>query len=158
MKTTIPFHIWYYVLAEMPSAKYEFDSENLSDTFISETCPGPLFTKQTDVLPKDLVKSRSREIGCYNDCIEVKFYMHRQHCCRGTYQISERFEQSKPESRGFETSRDLMVRCPFAFIETLKNVIKKFGNPPGVIPIPDLHVVYRIEHSARIMCEIRYWK
>ena len=32
-----------------------------------------LFTKRTDVLPQDLVKSRSREIGCYNDCIALKF-------------------------------------------------------------------------------------
>ena len=28
----------------------------------SEADPGPLFIKQTDVLPQDLVKSRSREI------------------------------------------------------------------------------------------------
>ena len=34
-----------------------------------------LFTK-TGVLPQDLVKSRSREIGCYNDRIAVKFDSH----------------------------------------------------------------------------------
>ena len=34
----------------------------------------------------------------------------RQQCCRGTCQISERLEKFKPESRGFETSRDLAVR------------------------------------------------
>ena len=32
-------------------------------------CPGHLFTEQTDVLPQDLVKSRSREIRRYNDRI-----------------------------------------------------------------------------------------
>ena len=34
----------------------------------------------------------------------------RQRCCRGACQISERLEKSKPESRDFETSRDLAVR------------------------------------------------
>ena len=38
--------------------------------------PGPLFTKQTDILPLDLVKSRSREIGCYNGYIALKFDRH----------------------------------------------------------------------------------
>ena len=33
----------------------------------------PLFTKRTDVLPQDLVKSPSREIGCYNDLIALTF-------------------------------------------------------------------------------------
>ena len=37
---------------------------------------GPLFTKQTDILPQDLVKPRSREIGCYNDGICLKFDRH----------------------------------------------------------------------------------
>ena len=34
----------------------------------------------------------------------------RQQRCRGTCQILERLEKFKPESRGFETSRDLAVR------------------------------------------------
>ena len=37
---------------------------------------GTLFTKQTDVLPQDLVKSRSREIGCYNYRVALKFDSH----------------------------------------------------------------------------------
>ena len=36
----------------------------------------PLFTKWTDVLQPNLVKSRSREIGCYNDRIVLKFDRH----------------------------------------------------------------------------------
>ena len=36
----------------------------------------PLFTKWTDVLPQDLAKSRSGEIGCYSDRIALKFYRH----------------------------------------------------------------------------------
>ena len=38
--------------------------------------PRPLFTKRTDVLRQDLMKSPSREIGCYNDRIALKFDMH----------------------------------------------------------------------------------
>ena len=34
---------------------------------------GPLFIKRTDVISQDLVKSRSRKIGCYNIRIAVKF-------------------------------------------------------------------------------------
>ena len=38
--------------------------------------PGPLFTKRYDVLPPNLVKSRSREIECYNDLIALQFDRH----------------------------------------------------------------------------------
>ena len=33
-------------------------------------------------------------------------------CCRGAYQISERLEKTKPDSRGFQISRDIVVRSP----------------------------------------------
>ena len=33
-------------------------------------------------------------------------------CCRGACQISERIQKLKPETRGFDTSRDLAVRRP----------------------------------------------
>ena len=39
----------------------------------------------------------------------------RQRYCRCTSQISEPFENSKPKSPGFETSRDLAVRHPSAY-------------------------------------------
>ena len=35
--------------------------------------PEPLSTKRMDVLPQDLVKSRSREIECYNERVALKF-------------------------------------------------------------------------------------
>ena len=41
------------------------------------TCiSGPLFYKGADVFPKDLVKYRTRDIGCYYDRIAVKFDKH----------------------------------------------------------------------------------
>ena len=36
----------------------------------------PLFTKRTDVLQHDLVKSRSRKIGCYHDRVALNFDRH----------------------------------------------------------------------------------
>ena len=69
-------------------------------------------------LPQDLVKSKSREIGCYDHRIALKFESSRQRCYRGACQISERLVKSKSESRGFarccETSRDFAVRRPSA--------------------------------------------
>ena len=35
--------------------------------------PGPLFNQVTNFLPPNLVKSRRREFGCYNDRIALKF-------------------------------------------------------------------------------------
>ena len=74
-----------------------------------------IVTRWTNVLPPNLVRSRSREIGYYNDRIAQKVDSHLdQRCCRGACQISERLEKAKPESRGFKTSRDLAERRPSA--------------------------------------------
>ena len=59
------------------------------------------------------MKSRSREIGSLDCRIALKFDRHidQQQCCQGACQISERSDKSKYKSRGFETLRDLMIRC-----------------------------------------------
>ena len=38
--------------------------------------PGPLFIKRQGVIPPNFLKFRSHEIGCYNDCITLKFDGH----------------------------------------------------------------------------------
>ena len=43
------------------------------------------------------------------DRSEIK-QAHQQHCCREAYQTSKRCDKSNYQSRGFETSRDLMIR------------------------------------------------
>ena len=75
----------------------------------------PLFTKRTGVLPQEMVKSRSCEVGYHNDRIDLTFDRHFGSAA--ACQISERLEKSKPESRGFESSRDLTVRCPSAHLK-----------------------------------------
>ena len=43
---------------------------------VSSPSPGPLFTRRTDVLPQDLVKSRRREIRVQTFPIALKFDRH----------------------------------------------------------------------------------
>ena len=50
---------------------------------------GPLFTKQTDVLPQDLVTSRSREIRVYTFTIAVKF---ERHLASGVAEVPVEFQ------------------------------------------------------------------
>ena len=45
----------------------------------------------------------------FSDRFEI-WQAHRQHCCWGACQISERSDNSKYKSRGFETLCDLMIR------------------------------------------------
>ena len=47
-------------------------------------------------------------------CCSDIWQAYRQCCCRCACKISERVEKSKPEYRGFDTSRDLVVRRPSA--------------------------------------------
>ena len=83
---------------------------------IPDPAPGPLFIKRRDVLPQDLLKSRSRKIGCYNGRLAApKFNRHfHQRCCRGAFQISERLERCKAEfpaaSKPHEISGKTSVR------------------------------------------------
>ena len=86
-------------------------SRNIPGKLVNTMASGPLFTKRTDVSPPNLVKSRSRETRCCNDRIALKF---DTHLGRGASQIPELLEKVKPESRGFETSRDLGARRPSA--------------------------------------------
>ena len=47
-------------------------------------------------------------------CFEI-WQAHRQHCCQSACQISERSDNSKYKSRGFETWRDLTERRLFGY-------------------------------------------
>ena len=50
------------------------------DVIIVKWYSGPLFTKRTDVLPPNIVKSRSCEIECCNASISLKFHRHIVGC------------------------------------------------------------------------------
>ena len=64
---------------------------------------------------------RSREVSKPRDWYFKLLYRfeiwqaHRQHCCRSACQISERSDNSKYKSRGFETLRDLTERRLFGY-------------------------------------------
>ena len=64
--------------------------------------------------PWSCLTTRSREVSNPRDCVLNRSYRSviwqasRQRCCRDACQISERSHNSKPISRGFEFSRDLV--------------------------------------------------
>ena len=66
--------------------------------------------------PKIRLSVRSRKVSKPRDWyfkLSYRFEIwqaHRQHCCRSACQISERSDNSKYKSRGFETLRDLTER------------------------------------------------
>ena len=71
--------------------------------------------------PKRRLFVRSREVSKPRDWyfkLSHRFEIwqaHRQQCCRSACQISERSDNSKYKSRGFETSRDLTKRRLFGY-------------------------------------------
>ena len=71
--------------------------------------------------PKRRLSVRSRKVSKPRDRyfkLSYRFEIwqaHRQHCCRSACQISERSDNSKYKSRGFETLRDLMERRLFGY-------------------------------------------
>ena len=77
---------------------------------LAKISTGPLVTRQTDVLSHDLVKYRSRKIGCHNNHIALKFDK-LPRCLSNIKAIGK----NKPESRGFNTSREHVVRRPSAY-------------------------------------------
>ena len=97
---------WYHVpficqLVATLAIKYE---KILVTKCMMKIIAGPLFTKLTGIVPPNLVNSRSRVNECCNDHIALKFDKHLESAA-----AEEKF---KPESRGFETSRDLAVGRP----------------------------------------------
>ena len=71
---------------------------------------------------------RSREVSKPRDWYFKLLYRfeiwqaHRQHCCRSACQISERSDNSKYKSRGFETLRDLTERRLFGYWDGALNL------------------------------------
>ena len=81
--------------------------------------------------PKRRLIVRSREFSKPRDWyfkLAYRFEIwqaHRQQCCRSACQISERSENSKFISRGFETSRDLTIRRLFGYWDGALNPIER---------------------------------
>ena len=82
-------------------------------------CKGPAWAPSQ--YPKRRLFVRSREVSKPRDWyfkLSYRFEIwqaHRQQCCRSACQISERSDNSKYKSRGFETLRDLTKRRLFAY-------------------------------------------
>ena len=87
----------------------------------AKTCPGIVMTWAPSQYPKRRLSVKSRKVSKPRDWyfkFSYRFEIwqaHRQHCCRSACQISERSDNSKYKSRGFETLRDLTKRRLFGY-------------------------------------------
>ena len=84
-------------------------------TFASRLLGLYSFTKQTDVLPEDFVKSRSREIGCYHDRIAL-WWRHQMETfsallalCAGNSSVTGEFPAQRPVTRSFDVFFDMCL-------------------------------------------------
>ena len=101
-------------------AWYKFDIQKPSDILLDlwNTC-----AHMTERIPDEVVRlltAKSHEVAKPQDWMLWWFYHYeiwqasQQQCCWDACQISEWLEKSKPETRTFETSGDLAVRCSAA--------------------------------------------
>ena len=96
-------------------------------------------TRARSQYPKRRLFVRSREISKPRDWYFKLSYpfeiwqAHRQHCCRSAGQISERSDNSKYKSRGFETLRDLTERRLFGYWDGAQEASNKSW---AVLPEP----------------------
>ena len=80
-----------------------------------------IHTRAPSQYPKRCLSVRSRKVSKPRDWyfrLSYRFEIwqaHRQQCCRSACQISERSDNSKYKSRGFETLRDLTERRLFGY-------------------------------------------
>ena len=88
-----------------------------------------IWTRAPSQYPKRRLSVRSRKVTKPRDRyfkLSYRFEIwqtHRQHCCRSACQISERLDNSKYKSRGFETLRDLMERRLFGYWDGTQNTV-----------------------------------
>ena len=94
--------------------------------------------------PKRRLFVRSRKVSKPRDRyfkLSYRFEIwqaHRQHCCRSACQISERSDNSKYKSRGFETLRDLTERRLFGYWDgaqaiSIQHAYHFAGSPPLIV-------------------------
>ena len=97
-------------------------------TYKTEPAAGPLFTKMTDALPQDLVKTRNREIRVYTFLIALKFDRHLgSAAAEMPVNFLQRCDHYNIQSSGFETSWDLAVRRVNWWIQTqLQHIVTMF--------------------------------
>ena len=87
-------------------------------------------TRAPSQYPKRRLSVRSRKVSKPRDWyfkLSYRFEIwqaHRQHCCRSACQISERYDNSKYKSRGFEILRDLTGRRLFGYWDGAQGAVQ----------------------------------
>ena len=86
--------------------------ESIASILVFTGHSGLLYSKRTGMLPQDLLKSRSLD---FSNRSEIWQAFRQQHCLDAC-QILERYDHYNIQTRGFETSRELAVRCLLASV------------------------------------------
>ena len=88
---------------------------------------------------------------------------HRQPCCRSACQISERSDNSKYKSRGFETLRDLTERRLIGYWDGALDTHKVLRPLPEITSVLQVRCKRIRKHLKSIQwrtgmnCQLRYW-
>ena len=118
---SVTWWLYIFILYHTPTLQWRgllksFCIEDMTDLLCEVTVARP-FPLRT---PRRLFV-RSRKVSKPRDWyfkLSYRFEIwqaHRQHCCRSACQVSERSDNSKYKSRGFETLRDLTERRLFGY-------------------------------------------
>ena len=99
-----------------------------------------IFTKRTDVFPYDVMKSRSHQIGCYNDRIALKF---DRHLGGATAEVPVKF-QSNWESLNRMSRLEHFTRCYD------KTCVRLLNRGPGSEYIASRKNLYRANTGSEL--------
>ena len=137
MQIVSPFSVSFVLLIVFYVPKISVVSPEIPPEFVG------CVTRAPSQYPKRRLFVRSRKVSKPRDWyfkLSYRFEIwqaHRQHCCRSACQISERSDNSKYKSRGFETLRDLTEIRLFGYWDGAQN--------PTVVK-------YSIGHSCNPVC------
>ena len=110
-------------------------------------------TRAPSQYPKRRLSVRSRQVSKPRDWylkLSYRFEIwqaHRQHCCRRACQISERSDNSKYKSRGFETLWDLTKRRLFGYWDGAQPM-------PAVISVNKSRVHAKLRPKRARVCDL----
>ena len=124
--TILKYGVWWGGTFSSVSVNTSIDKHGCHDSNLGLSTSGPLFTKRTNVCTtRSREVSKPRDLGLiFSSHSEIWQAPQQQHC-RNVCQIAERYDHYNIESRGFETSRDLVVRRPSAMRMEAKHRSKR---------------------------------
>ena len=111
---------------------------------------GSPITRAPSQYPKRRLSVRFRKVSMLQDLyLELAdrseiWRALRQHCCRCACQISKRYANLKYQSCGFETSRDLTIRCLFGYWDGALVITPQGFLTPSTVPSQTRGTLYKL--------------